>query len=137
MAGSYNKVFLMGNLTRDPDVKHTGSNKAVANFGLAVNRKYKTADGERREEVTFIDCEAWGYTAENIGKFFAKGRPIFVDGRLRLDTWEDRNDGSKRSKMLVVVENFQFVESKQTTQRDRHDAAAGNGGEFSNDPIPF
>ncbi len=153
MAGSYNKVLLMGNLTRDPEVKHTSNNRAVVNFGLAVNHRYKTADGERREEVTFIDCEAWGFTAENIGKFFAKGRPIFVEGRLKLDTWEDRNDGSKRSKLKVVIDNFQFIDSKPGGSGGGGGGGGGGGYErsgasqapsqapaeesFSNDDIPF
>ena len=150
MAGSYNKVILMRNLTRDPEVKHTSGNQTVVNFGLAVNRRYKTADGERREEVTFIDCEAWGYTAENIGKFFSKGRPIYVEGRLKLDTWEDRNDGSKRSKLKVVIDNFQFVDSKPGGGGSGG-CSGGDGGyerapvsqqapaeeSFSNDDIPF
>ncbi|MCH8270673.1 MAG: single-stranded DNA-binding protein, partial [Planctomycetes bacterium] len=92
MAASLNKVLLIGNLTRDPELKHTAGNQALANFGIAVNRRFRTASGENREEVAFIDCEAWGRTAENIGKFFAKGRPIFIEGRLKLDTWEDRKD---------------------------------------------
>lgn len=151
MAGSYNKVLLMGNLTRDPEVKHTANNRAVANFGLAVNHRYKTADGERREEVTFVDCEAWGYTAENIGKFFAKGRPIFVEGRLKLDTWEDRNDGSKRSKMKVVIDKFEFIDSKAGGGSGGGGGGGGGGYDrgapaqqhapaeesFSNDDIPF
>lgn len=112
MAGNVNKVFLMGNLTRDPEVRVTPNNFTVCKFGLAVNRYWfdKNAN-ERREEVTFVDCEAWGRTAENIGKFFAKGRPIFIEGRLRLDQWEDK-EGGKRSRLLVVAEEFQFVDSK-------------------------
>lgn len=115
MAGNFNKVLLMGNLTRDPELRHTSSNTPVAKFGLAVNRRYGVGDGanrEVREEVTFVDCEAWGRTAETISQYLRKGRPIFVEGRLKLDQWEDKNDGSKRSRLLVVVENFQFVDSK-------------------------
>ena len=106
---NYNKVMLMGNLTRDVELKHTAGNTAVANLGLAVNRRYRVND-ESREETTFVDCEAWGRTAENISKFFSKGRPIFVEGRLKLDEWQDR-DGNKRSKLRVVIENFEFVDS--------------------------
>ncbi len=120
MAGSFNKVLLMGNLTRDVEIKHTSSNQAVANIGLAVSRKFRTADGEAREETTFVDCEAWGKTAETMSKYLHKGRPVFIEGRLKLDTWEDKNDGSKKSKLRVVVENFQFVDSK-----------AGEGGSSS------
>jgi len=108
---SYNKVLLMGNLTRDVELKHTPSNMAVANIGIATSRKFKGKDGEMKEETTFVDCEAWGATAENMAKFFSKGRPIFIEGRLKLDQWEDK-DGSKKSKMRVVVESFQFVDSK-------------------------
>ena len=102
----YNKVLLMGNLTRDIELKYTPSNQAVANIGLAVNRRYKTSEGEQREETTFVDCEAWGRTAEVMNQYLAKGRPVFIEGRLKLDTWTDK-DGGKRSKHRVVVENFQ------------------------------
>jgi|TARA_R110002073_G_scaffold104622_5_gene236813 single-strand DNA-binding protein len=108
---SFNKVMLMGNLTRDIEIRHTPSNTAVGNFGLAVNRKYKTQSGEQREEVAFIDCEAWGRTAEVMAQYLSKGRPVFVEGRLKFDQWEDRNGGGKRSKLSVVVDNFQFIDS--------------------------
>ncbi|HMN95368.1 MAG TPA: single-stranded DNA-binding protein [Phycisphaerales bacterium] len=108
---SYNKVLLMGNLTRDIELRHTSSNQAVANFGLAVNRRYRTAGGEDREEVTFVDCEAWGNTAEIMAKYLAKGRPVFVEGRLKLDQWQDK-EGNKQSKLRVVVDNFQFIDSR-------------------------
>ena len=105
-----NKVMLIGNLTRDPELKYTPGNQAVCELGLAVNRKYRTKDNEEREEVTFVDCEAWGKQAEVIKQYMTKGRPIFIEGRLKLDTWEDK-EGGKRSKMRVVVENFQFLGS--------------------------
>jgi single-strand DNA-binding protein len=105
-----NKVMLIGNLTRDPELKYTPGNQAVCELGIAVNRKYRTKDNEEREEVTFVDCEAWGKQAEVIKQYMAKGRPIFIEGRLKLDTWEDK-EGGKRSKMRVVVENFQFLGS--------------------------
>jgi single-strand DNA-binding protein len=111
MAGSVNKVFLMGNLTRDIELRHLSGDQAVANFGLAVNRRFRTKDGESREETTFIDCEAWGRTAETMSKYLHKGRPVFVEGRLKLDQWEDRESGGKRSKLKVVIDNFQFVDS--------------------------
>ena len=133
---SYNRVILMGNLTRDPEVKFLDSGKAVAKFSLAVNRKYKTADGDKREEVAFIDCEAWGYTAENIGKFFAKGRPILVEGRLRMDKWEAR-DGSKRSKLLVVVDNFSFVDNKGADAQPEPTAVQEPEPAFADDDLPF
>lgn len=108
---SYNKVLLMGNLTRDIELRHTNSNLAVANIGIAVNRRYKTAQGEEREEVTFVDCEAWGATAEVMAKYLVKGRPVFIEGRLKLDQWQDR-EGNKQSKLRVVVEGFQFIDSR-------------------------
>jgi single-strand DNA-binding protein len=113
MAGNLNKVLLMGNLTRDVEIRHTSGNSAVGNFGLAVNRRFKTQSGEQREETTFIDCEAWGRTAEVMGQYLSKGRPVFIEGRLKLDQWEDKNGGGKRSKLSVVVESFQFIDSRE------------------------
>ena len=118
---SYNKVLLMGNLTRDVQLKSTSGGQSVAEIGLALNRKYKTKDGQDREEVTYVDCECWGPRAEVINKFFSKGKPIFIEGRLKLDTWEDK-DGQKRSKMRVMIEDFQFVEGR---------GGGGGGGEYS------
>ncbi len=112
MAGSFNKVFLMGNLTRDIELKHTPSDQSVATIGIAVNRRYTTKEGEKREETTFVDCEAWGRTAEIMSQYLSKGRAVFIEGRLRLDQWEDRETGKNRSKLKVVIENFQFVDSK-------------------------
>lgn len=112
-----NRVMLMGNLTRDVELKYTAGNQALANLGIAVNRKYKTAAGEEREDVTFVDCEAWGKTAEVMGKYLSKGRPVYVEGRLKLDQWE--KEGVKHSKLRVVVESFQFIDSK---------AGGGGGG---------
>lgn len=111
MEQAVNRVILMGNCTRDIEIKHTQSNQAVANLGIAVNRRWKDASGEKKEDVTFVDCEAWGSTAENIAKFFTKGKAILIEGRLKLDEWQDK-DGGKRSKLKVVVENFHFVGSK-------------------------
>ena len=121
MAGPFNKVMLLGNLTRNVEVKHLSGDNAVGNFGLAVNRKFKARDGDLREEVTFVDCEAWGRTAEVMGQYLSKGRPVFIEGRLKLDTWQDKNDGSNRSKLKVVVESFQFIDS-------RNDGGGGNRG---------
>ena len=132
MAGSFNKVLLMGNLTRDVEIRHTSSNTAVGNFGLAVNRRYKTQSGDQREEVTFIDCEAWGRTAEVMSQYLAKGRSVFIEGRLKLDQWEDRNGGGKRSKLSVVVENFQFVDSGQGGGQGSGGGGGGGGYARSN-----
>ena len=103
-----NKVFLAGNLTRDPELTYMPSNQtAVCSFGMAVNRKWTGADGQAREDVLFIDCTAFGKTAEAMAKYLKKGRPVFVEGRLKLDQWE--RDGVKRSKHQVIVDSFQFV----------------------------
>ncbi len=128
MAGSVNKVFLMGNLTRDVELKYTPSNQPVATFGLAMNRRYRTRDGEDREETTFVDCEAWARTAEVMSEYLSKGRPVFIEGRLKLDQWQDK-EGNKRSKLRVVVENFQFVDS-------RGGAGGGGGGGRASAPEP-
>lgn len=148
MAGSFNKVMLMGNLTRDVEIRHTSGNTAVGNFGLAVNRKFKTQSGDQREEVTFVDCEAWGRTAEVMSQYLGKGRAVFIEGRLKLDQWEDKNGGGKRSKLSVVVENFQFVDSNQGGGNSggaggggyaRSEAGGGGGGgaPIDHDDIPF
>ncbi|MCB9845751.1 MAG: single-stranded DNA-binding protein [Phycisphaeraceae bacterium] len=122
MAGNLNRVFLMGNLTRDVELRHTSGNQPVANIGLAVNRRWRGQDGEPREETTFVDCEAWGRTAEVMSQYLRKGRPVFIEGRLKLDQWQDQQGGN-RSKLKVVVESFQFVDS-----REGGDASSGGGG---------
>ena len=106
-----NKVMLIGNLTRDPELRVTPKGTAICTFSLAVNRKFKDESGGEREEVTYIDIEAWGKSGENISKYCTKGRPLFVEGRLRLDQWEDKTTKEKRSRMKVVCENFQFLGS--------------------------
>lgn len=125
MAGNFNKVFLMGNLTRDVELKHTPNDQPVATFGLATNRKYRTREGEDRDEATFVDCEAWGRTAEVMSQYLAKGRPVFIEGRLKLDQWEDKETGKSRSKLRVVVENFQFVDSPGGSRSGDRPAPAG------------
>jgi single-strand DNA-binding protein len=106
---SYNRVTLLGNLTRDPQIKHLPSNTTVADFGLAMNRRFKTQGGEDKEEVCFIDCAAFGRQAEVIGQYCKKGRQLLVEGRLKYDQWDDKAGGGKRSKVSVVVENFQLL----------------------------
>ena len=93
---SYNKVLLMGNLTRDPEVRYTPKGTAIATIGLAVNRRWTTDAGEQKEEVTFVDVEVWGRQAETVGQYLSKGKPIFVEGRLKLDSWEDKESGQKK-----------------------------------------
>jgi single-strand DNA-binding protein len=117
---SFNKVILMGNLTRDPQLKYLPSQTAVVDFGLACNRKWKGQNGEDREEVLFVDCSAFARQAEVINEYCRKGRPLFIEGRLKLDSWEDKQGGGKRSKISVVVENFQLLGGR--------DGAPGGGG---------
>lgn len=111
---NFNKVLLMGNLTRDPELRYTPKGTAVATIGVAVNRRWKDETGQQREETTFVDVDSFGRTAENIGQYFKKGRPIFIEGRLRYQTWEDKQSGQKRSKLSVTMENFQFVDSQRS-----------------------
>lgn len=109
---SYNRVILIGNLTRDPELRHLPNGSAVCEFGLAVNDRFQNkATGQWEDRPNFVDCSAFGKTAENIAKFFTKGRPIFTEGKLRLEQWEDRQTGNKRSKLKVVVDTWQFVDS--------------------------
>src|SRR5438105_4273606 len=118
---SLNKVLLMGNLTRDPELRVTPKGTPICQFGLAINRQFKMESGESREEVIFVDVEAWGKQGETIAKYCTKGRPLYVEGRLRLDQWEDKNTKEKRSRMKVVLEQFQFL-------GDGRGGAGGAGG---------
>ena len=110
---SFNKVILLGNLTRDPEVRYTPKGTAVAEIGVAVNRVYTTEGGEKREEATFVDVTLWGRTAEIAGEYLKKGRPVFIEGRLQLDTWDDKQSGQKRSKLRVVGEGMQLLGGPQ------------------------
>ena len=152
---NYNKVLLMGNLTRDPELRYLQSGSAVVNFGLAVNRKYRNRNTQEMvEETTFVDIEGWGQQAETFSRYMGKGRPVFVEGRLRLDSWESK-EGQKRTKLRVVMENFQFI-GGPAGQRDSQGAqsrpdkpplqpgqVAESGGqqqggeEYDFDDIPF
>ncbi len=113
----------MGNLTRDPEIKYTPKGTAVADLALAVNRVYSTDQGERREETTFVDVELWGRQAEIAGEYLKKGRPVYIEGRLKLDTWDDKQTGQKRSKMRVVGETLQLLGGREGS------GGGGNGGE--------
>jgi single-strand DNA-binding protein len=106
---SFNKVILMGNLTRDPETRVTPNGVTICKIGLAVNRTYKTGDGEKKDEVTFVDCDAIGKTGEAIASWMSKGSGILIEGRLRFDQWEDKTTGQLRSKLGVVIEHFNFV----------------------------
>ncbi len=129
---SYNKVILMGNLTRKPELRYTQNGMAICKFGLAVNRRFKdSASGEWREEPTFVDITIFGKRGEAFEKYHDKGRPAFVEGELRFDTWEDRESGQKRSKLYVVAENWEFVGGggrEGTPQILDAPAGAGSGG---------
>jgi single-strand DNA-binding protein len=127
---SLNKVMLIGNLTRDPEIKYTPKGTAIADIGLAVNRNYTTESGEKREEVTFIDVTLWGRTAEIVGEYCKKGRPLFVEGRLQLDQWDDKQTGQKRSKLKVVGDNIQLLGGREGGAG----GGPGGGGEFQEGP---
>jgi len=115
----------MGNLTRDPELRYTPKGTAVAKLGLAINRTWRGEDGQQQEETTFVDVDAWGRQAETLGKYMQKGRPILVEGRLRYNTWDDKQTGQKRSKLAVTLENFSFVGS-----------GPGGGGGMADGPAP-
>lgn len=120
---SYNKVMLIGNLTRDPEVRYTPKGSAVCDIGLAINRVYTSDSGEKIEEVTFVDVVLWGKTAELAGKYLHKGRPVHIEGRLQMESWEDKATGQKRTKLKVVGEQMQFLGSPGG------DRAGGGGGD--------
>jgi len=106
---NFNKVILAGNLTRDPELKHTPKGTAVAKLGLAINRNWTTESGEKREEVTFVDVTAFGKQAEVLAQYLRKGRSVLIEGRLNLETWDDKTTGQKKSKLGVVMESFSFL----------------------------
>jgi single-strand DNA-binding protein len=137
---NFNKVFLLGNLTRDPQLSYMPSQTPVVDFGLAVNRRWTGQDGNSREETCFVDCRAFGRNAENINKYCRKGRQLFVEGRLTFDTWTAQ-DGTKRSKHRVTVQTFQFVggapgAGAAAAEQDevRHEPESAGTGD---DNIPF
>lgn len=124
MAKGFNKVILMGNLTRDPETRTTPNGQSVTNFSLAVNRTWKGQDGQTNEDVSYIDCVAWGKPGEIIAQYLGKGRAVLVSGRLDQRSWEDKETGGKRSKVEVVVEDFNFV-------GDGQGGSAGNSGGYN------
>jgi single-strand DNA-binding protein len=136
---NFNKILLMGNLTRDPQLSYTPSQTAVVDFGLAVNRRWTSREGEKKEETCFVDCRAFGRTAENLNKYMSKGRPLFVEGRLTFDSWTAQ-DGTKRSKHRVTIENFQFLPGTSGPGARQTDQNAGDTTgqvEQNADDIPF
>src|SRR5213079_712091 len=152
---SFNKVILLGNLTRDPEVRYTPKGSAVCDLGVAVNRVYTTDSGEKREEATFVDVTFWGRTAEVAGEYLKKGRPIFIEGRLQLDSWEDKQSGQKGSKLKVIGETMQLLGGRTAAgasglgeqgEEDRTSRAAGKSStpppkasapQPDDDEIPF
>jgi single-strand DNA-binding protein len=149
---SFNRVTLIGNLTRDPQSKQLPSSTTVCDFGLAMNRRYRTQAGEDREEVCFVDCAAFGKQAEVIQQYCTKGKQLFIEGRLKYDTWDDKNSGQKRSKLSIIVENFQFLGSSAAagessnssssapsgTKRQRHvQISFDENAKFKDADIPF
>lgn len=124
MAKGFNKVVLMGNLTRDPETRVTTSGQSVTSFSIAVNRTWRDGDGNQQEEVSYFDCTAWGKAGEIIAQYTQKGRALLVSGRLRQSTWEQ--EGQKRSKVEVVVEDFNFIS----------DGGNSGGGNFQSDSAP-
>jgi single-strand DNA-binding protein len=134
---NFNKVILVGNLTRDPEMRFLPSQMAVVDFGLAINHRYRTASGEDREEVCFIDCSAFGKTAETINQYCKKGKPILVEGRLKYETWEDKQGGGKRSKHKIVIDGFQFLGSRDGGASGGAPAAGSTeGGDETGQPAP-
>src|SRR4051812_6002949 len=119
---SFNKVILVGNLTRDPEVRYTPKGSAVCDLGMAVNRQYTLDNGEKREEVTYVDVTLWARLAEIAGEYLKKGRPVFIEGRLQLDTWDDKQSGQKRSKLRVIGETMQLLGSRPSG------TSSGGGG---------
>ena len=129
---SFNKVILAGNLTRDPELRYTPKGTAVAKIGLAVNRKWKDESGQQKEEVTFVDVDAFGRQAEVVSQYLKKGRPILIEGRLKYEQWDDKQTGQKRSRLGVVLEAFEFLDSGGA----REGGMGGPGGGASPAPRP-
>ena len=131
-----NRVLLIGNLTRDPEIRYTPKGTAVAEIGLAVNRVYSGEDGERKEETTFVDVTLWARQAEVAGQYLKKGRPVFIEGRLQLDSWEDKQTGQKRSRLRVVGENLQLLGSRQDAEGTSPSAPPRRSSVASPSPRP-
>lgn len=152
---SVNKVILIGNCTRDPEVRYTPKGTAVADIGMAMNRYYSSDGGDRREETTFVDVTLWGRQAEVAGEYLKKGRPVYIEGRLQMDSWDDKNTGQKRTKLKVVGESMQLLGSRDGggsnsgnsgpssdssfNQSSNQSSAANDGAQFDaeDDDIPF
>lgn len=133
---NFNMVVLMGNLTRDPELRFTPKGAAIAKFGLAINRNWTSDGGEKKEEVCFIDCDAFGRTAENLAQYCKKGATVHVQGRLKLDTWDDKATGQKRSKLAVVAESIQFVGGKAQAKEPSTEATQSRRDVAQDAPPP-
>jgi len=135
---NFNKVILAGNLTRDPELRYTPKGMAIAKIGLAINRTWKNEAGQTKEEATFVDVDAFGRQAEVIGQYLKKGRPILIEGRLRLDQWDDKQTGQKRSRLGVVLESFQFLDSgnRGDSNGPRTRSASTSAGPASGEDVP-
>ncbi len=135
---SLNKVMLIGNLTRDPEVKYTPKGTAVAEIAIAINRNFTGADGQKKEEVTYIDVTLWERLAEIAGEYLKKGRPVFIEGRLQLDTWDDKATGQKRSRLRVRAEQMQLLGSRESggggSQPAPHDEEEGGSSRPASPP---
>ena len=134
---SFNKVILLGNLTRDPEVRYTPKGSAVCDLGLAVNRQYSLESGEKREEVTYVDVVLWARLAEIAGEYLKKGRPVLIEGRLHLDTWDDKQTGQKRSKLKVVGESMQLLGGRADQSHPPTENQAQQRDQFNDDEVPF
>lgn len=137
-----NRVQLIGNLTRDVEVKYTGKGTAIADISIAINRKWKDQDNQMKEETTFVDLTAFGKTAELAGQYISKGSSCYFEGRLNLETWEDKTSGQKRSKMKVIIENMQFLGGKKESGSQPQSAAKSGKAQQSaadddDETIPF
>ena len=149
---NYNKVMLMGRLTRDPEVRFLANGTAVTNIGLAVNRNWRNQDGQTQEEVTFVDVTAFGKRGEAVGQYLKKGRPSFIEGQLRMEQWDDKLTGPKRSKLAIIMDAFEFIDSRGEGEGGGGNfsggggapaaggaapAAGGGGGFAEDDDVPF
>ena len=149
---NYNKVILMGRLTRDPEVRYSANGTAITNIGLAVNRNWRNQDGQTQEEVTFVDVTAFGKRGEAVGQYLKKGRPIFIEGHLRMEQWDDKQTGQKRSKLAIIMDAFEFIDSRGEGEGGGGNfsggggapaaggaapAAGGGGGFAEDDDVPF
>jgi single-strand DNA-binding protein len=137
MSLNLNHVTLAGNLTRDPELRQIGADRVVASTGLAVNRRWKDpTTGEQREEATFVEIEAWGRTAELLGQYLKKGSPAYIEGRLKLDAWDDKESGQKRSKLKVVADSVQFLSTRPSGEGGGEPAQPAPSASAASAPAP-